>query len=156
MNFRHQNCVLLGIIHSTKMKQIAYIPHVADVCLEIKGNTINELFEAGLEGMANLLSSKVCVPHEEVPLNETITLTSIDVTALLIDFLSKVLTVSYVDKAVFRSFDSLEINGNKLVAVIVGYSVKEFDEDIKAVTHHGAEVKKGKEGQWETNVLFDI
>jgi SHS2 domain-containing protein len=137
-------------------KQISHIPHVADVCLKIKGSTINELFEAGLEGMGKVLNEKVCLQYKEVSLKEAVNLSSIDITALLIDFLSKVLTLSHLNRAVYCRFESLEISGSKLIAVVEGYPVDEFDEDIKAVTYHAAEVKECSEGQWETIILFDI
>ena len=36
------------------MKSFTIIPHIADVRLHIKGNTLQELFLAGMEGMAQI------------------------------------------------------------------------------------------------------
>lgn len=60
-------------------------------------------------------------------------LASLDISSLLIDFLSTILTLSYENKAIFC-----------------------FDKDIKAVTYHEAEVKKNDQGKYETTIVFDI
>jgi len=39
---------------------------------------------------------------------------------------------------------------------VFGRKVEEFEEDIKAVTYHEAEVKKNEKGEYETMLVFDI
>ena len=37
-----------------------------------------------------------------------------------------------------------------------GFDIEEFDDDIKAVTYHEAEVRKNGKGNLETYMIFDI
>jgi len=37
------------------VKTIEYIPHIADLRVRLEADTLEELFEAGLKGMSNIL-----------------------------------------------------------------------------------------------------
>ncbi len=137
-------------------RELSFTSHVADVRLKIKGDTIKELFEAGLEGMGKILNEGAYLEHKNEAFEEYIQLSSVDITSLLVDFLSRVLNLSYLNKVLYYHLDSFVISGNKLSVIVSGTRVKSFDEDIKAVTYHEAEVKRNNEGQWETTIIFDI
>lgn len=141
------------------MRTHSFLPHVADVRLKIEANNLEELFTAALEGMANLIKSKSClIGKEKIAENfkEKIEISSIDITALLIDFLSEVLTYSQVNKAVYCKVKFEKLENNFLNATIFGEKIESFDEDIKAVTYHEAEIKKNEKGNLETIIIFDI
>lgn len=137
------------------MRKFEILPHTADLRIKIVGDNLIELFVAGIEGMAEVLNSRAC-RSQELELIKTITLSSADQTALLIDFLSEVLTVSQTQKIVVCSALVKKISETEITAELFGTKVKSFDEDIKAVTYHEAEIKKNKEGGYETTVVFDI
>jgi SHS2 domain-containing protein len=82
--------------------------------------------------------------------------TSLDKTTLLIDFLSDILTASYERKMIFNTLQIKQLTDTPLDAMLLGYSVEQFDDDIKAVTYHEAEVIRNAKGNWETVVIFDI
>jgi SHS2 domain-containing protein len=140
-----------------------FISHVADVRLKIEGDSLEELLTAALEGMGNLIKKEFCQNNSTQPdaeqenlLKEKIEISSADTTTLLIDFLSEVLTHTQVNKAVYCKIRFENLTNNFLSATILGKSVENFDEDIKAVTYHEAEIKKNENGNFETIIVFDI
>lgn len=138
------------------MRLYTLSPHIADMRLHIEGNSLQELFLAGMEGMAQILKKDFCQNHMAFPLKHTVLLTAKDTTALLIDFLSEVLTYSLVEKAVFCRAEFTELSAKTLNAKIYGIKTNRFDKDIKAVTYHEAKVKRNNKNRYETIVVFDI
>ena len=138
------------------MKSFTIIPHIADVRLHIKGNTLQELFLAGMEGMAQISKKDFCKAFKTFPQEHSVSINAQDVTSLLIDFLSEVLTHSHVERAIFCKADFSELSPTALRAKIFGAKTNHFDEDIKAVTYHEAQVKKNKRGLYETTIVLDI
>ncbi len=136
------------------MKRYEIIAHVADIRLSVEGSTMPELFNAALEGMAEIITPQQCTP----PFNKQIELSvaSVDATTLLIDFLSDVLTQTHLTKALYCKAEFTELSEKKLQAKLYGNMVKSFDEDIKAVTYHEADVKKNGRGNFQTIIIFDI
>lgn len=146
------------------MKSFEILPHTADVRLKIKGTSLEEFFGAALEGMAEILKPWICDKKTEFDTDEIIEISAPDLTSLVIDFLSEVLSISHEKRAVFcRSIfcavKFLETEERKifsLQAKISGTKIEEFDEDIKAVTYHDAEVRKNEKGDYEIIITLDI
>ena len=132
-----------------------FLPHTADIRMKIEAETLPLLFTAGVKGMGHILKEDQC--HKNLfEVQNVITVNSSDVTCLLIDFLSDVLTYCYTERAVFCEVNFLEFSHKLLAAKVSGNSVEGFDEEIKAVTYHEAEVNQNKNGVWESIVVFDI
>ena len=136
------------------MRKHSFDEHTADVRLVVQGDSLGELFTAALEGMAELIKHDGCSRKGDQV--ETITLSAADSTSLLIDFLSEVLTRTHVNNVVYNIVDFSILNEKDLEATIKGCSVEAFDEDVKAVTYHEAEIKKNEESIFETVIVFDI
>lgn len=138
------------------MKLIKHESHTADVQIMVKADTLEELFAGALEGMNRIL--KANIPSDNTVQSERleIEINSSDVTTLLIDFLSEVLTVSYEKRRIYSGLKILELKDSSMKAWVYGISVESFDEDIKAVTYHLAKVKKNSSGKWQTRIVFDI
>jgi SHS2 domain-containing protein len=136
------------------VKRFELLAHTADVRLHVVGTLQVELFEAALEGMAAIIAHDQCTPPFDVTWD--LRLSSLDITALLVDFLSAVLTQTQVTKTIFCrvTFTSLTLTG--LAARLEGKRALRFDEDIKAVTYHEADVVKDADGNWSTMLVFDI
>ncbi|MCK4265550.1 archease [Candidatus Babeliales bacterium] len=135
------------------MRKHELLPHVADVRLNLEGDSLKELFIAAIEGMAELSKKELC---KEFKLEEQISISAKDATILLIDFLSEILTLQHVNKAIYCKIDFSSLSETSLNAMVYGCSTDSFDEDIKAVTYHEAEIKKNKKGFYETVIIFDI
>jgi len=136
--------------------KIKYLPHTADIRMLIEGESLQKLFLAGLKGMANILKEGVCEHTHKFNNKTRIKTSSLDYTNLLIDFLSEVLSYSYANKAVYCKVNIITLERYSIVADIFGLETNGFDEEIKAVTYHEAEVKKNKHNLWETCIIFDI
>lgn len=133
------------------------VPHLADFRLKLSADSLPELFLAGLKGMDTLLKSNL--PYHEIgdlPITKRLELASLDISSLLIDFLSTILTLSYENKAIFCKVEFEEFKENLLKATVYGKVIDKFDKDIKAVTYHEVEIQKNNEGKYETLVVFDI
>ena len=57
---------------------------------------------------------------------------------------------------IYNQVDFTRLTKNEVWAEIRGFKVKNFSEDIKAVTYHEAQIKRNKKGQWKTTIIFDI
>ena len=138
------------------MYTIDYFSHTADIRLQLRADSREELFRAGFEAMNQIIRPDACRKPCPCLINQTIELNSVDNTTLLIDFLSDVLTLAHEHKAVFCELNFQEIGASHLRASIGGRPANGFEEDIKAVTYHEANVHQNAEGQWETFLIFDI
>ena len=133
-----------------------FLPHTADIRMKIEAETLPQLFNAGLKGMSEILKENHCSQNNEIKIRKITTIKASDVTCLLIDFLSEVLTYSYTENAIFCELNFMEFSEQLLSAEILGSPVDAFSEEIKAVTYHEAAVNRNSSELWETVVVFDI
>jgi SHS2 domain-containing protein len=127
--------------------------HTADVRMQVEGDNLEDLFLSAAEGMNTIMRAQA-ITGEAV--HAVIELSAPDSTALLIDFLSEVLTLSHIRKAVFDQIELDRLETDSLRARLTGQPIEDFGEDVKAVTYHEAEVIQGQDGKWSTMVIFDI
>ncbi len=135
------------------MRKFEILEHRADLKIRAFGKTKEELFLNMLLGMAESQRPKI---KGEEKIKRPIKIKSLDLSALLVDFLSEALYLSQVNKEaylnlIFKKFSSHELEGE-----LIGQKVERFSEDIKAVTYHNLELKRIKNGIWEGTVLFDM
>ena len=138
------------------MYEVITLSHTADIQLKIRANSLEELFLACLEVMGNILKIDFCSSATSFKLSRYLEINAPDTTVLLIDFLSEVLTLSHAEKIIFCKLKMTHLDDFNLKAFVYGVKVDSFDEDIKAVTYHEAEVKQLEGGQWQTHIIFDI
>ncbi|ULC58187.1 archease [Flaviramulus sp. BrNp1-15] len=136
--------------------KIKYLPHTADIRMLIEGETLQKLFMAGVQGMANILKEDICNHTDELKSKIRIKTSALDYTNLLIDFLSDVLSYTYTNKTIYCKIDVITLEKHNIIADVLGVEIEQLDEEIKAVTYHEAEVTKNKNNHWETCVIFDI
>lgn len=133
-----------------------YLSHTADVALKIEGTSLKDLFKNGLKGMNNILKEGFCDQVNRFDSQMTIEITSTNRTNLLIDFLSEVLALTNVQKSIYCGVYFCHISETKLVAQIYGTWFGNFDEDIKGITYHEADVHRNEDGNLETCIIFDL
>jgi SHS2 domain-containing protein len=138
------------------MRSFEFMGHTADVRVKIRGSTVQELFEAGLLAMAEIIRPGGCNEAGGPEETRSLHITTVDRTALLVDFLSDVLTLSHSEGLLFCRTEISVLTECELVVSVFGRRVDGWDEDIKAVTYHEADVRKLVDGTWETMVIFDI
>lgn len=133
-----------------------FLSHTADIRMRINGSDLKELFTSGVQGMASVLKEDICKTVESPVKESKVQLKSVDSTSLLIDFLSEVLTRTYVDKVIYCTIRFTHITENELEGVLYGYPAGSLDEEIKAVTYTEAKVQRTADNQWASYVVFDI
>lgn len=138
------------------MRSYEFLPHTADIRMKLRADSLSELFYAGLLGMSEILVPGFCSDSVSMEPKTTVEVEAADLTALLVDFLSEVLTLSSQNKMVFCEMHFIMLSNRDLVAELAGAPIKKFGKDIKAVTYHEAEVKQNEKGDWETTIIFDI
>ncbi len=138
------------------MKKHEYLPHTADIRVKVESDSLEGLFHASLEAINEVIKKKHRKKNNTKEITRRIEVNASDVTVLLIDFLSEVLTETHTEKVLFPKLEILRLTDHSIAAKISGFPVDYFDEDIKAVTYHEAEVIKNEKGNWETIIIFDI
>jgi SHS2 domain-containing protein len=139
--------------------QYEILDHPADLKIRAFGKTKEELFLNMLKGMINSLKAEGL--GEKMKKRE-IKITSPDLGALLVDFLSEVLYLNQVNKEIYTNIKFKKLSDPsagsgqaELEGELEAQKVEGFGEDIKAVTYHGLDIHQ-ENGTWQATVLFDI
>lgn len=138
------------------MIQFEILSHTADVRIKATGNTIPELFAAALLGLCSVLKPEFDILPEPEILTKEISISSLNMTTLLIDFLAEALFQMHNEKALFYSC-RIELTENiSLSAVFAGRKIDCFEKDVKAITYHEAEIITNQSGSLECIFVPDI
>ena len=132
------------------------LKHTADIRLKARGETFSDLLDSSLEGMNRLLLPGFEKKGRKITVKQQVHVESGDRTSLLVDFISEILTLSYMYKSIFFKLSIDHITEREVTAIVEGTKVDGFEEDIKAVTYHEADVSKNASDEWETIIIFDI
>jgi SHS2 domain-containing protein len=130
------------------------LEHTADVRMFVEADSLEKLFSDAVYGMIEILKPRVDDKRKKI--QRTIALEAVDTTALLVDFLNEVLLSVHIHKEMYDDVIFKNFSLHALEATLHGFTASYFDEDIKAVTYHEAEVKQTKDGNWKTMIIFDI
>lgn len=138
---------------SAKPLPYEFLPHTADVRIVARGATLKELFENALRGMAEYM--KRGSSFGTLTSSRPIEVSASDATLLLVDFLSRALALADANGEVYPRVSFDEFSETHLRGTLRGFPVESFDEDVKAVTYHEAEIRKTAEG-YEVTIVCDI
>lgn len=131
------------------------LQHIADLKIRITAPTAEELFREAVRGMMEVM--RETKDQDRKPeIQRIVEIKSPDATSLLIDFLNEVLSSAQINKEIYIKVNFKKFSETALEAELIGQKVDEFDEDVKAVTYHEADVKQGSDGQWQTLIILDI
>lgn len=133
--------------------QYEILEHIGDVKIKAYGKTKEELFENAMLGMNAILKPRIKEGKAKI---RHIVLSSLDLNALLVDFLNEINYLRQVNKEVYDKVSFETFSDTELKAKLRGKSIEEFGEDIKAVTFHEMDIKKNIQGFWETTIVFDV
>lgn len=137
-------------------KGYEFFDHTADVGLKCSGKDLKELFINGAKGMFEVLGDVSAFSAQDT---RSIDIESADIEELFHDWLSELLFIFDSEKIFLVDFRITELNGKRLRAVVRGESYNQkaskIKGEIKAVTYHGMEVVKDKNG-YSASVVFDI
>ena len=122
----------------------------------MEGETLESLYVSSMLALAAVLKPIFQRSSRSDDVKVWLTVRSVDRTTLLIDFLSDVLTESFYRSVLFTHLEGVTINETSFKGRICGQPVDKFDDEVKAVTYHEAELIKNDSGNWETRIIFDI
>ncbi len=134
------------------MGKYQIIEHLADLKIKAFGGTKGELFLNMLLGMEESLKPEA----KKERVKRKLKVESVDLPALLVDFLNDVLYLIQAKKEIYQDVKFKKFDNTELEAELIGRKAERFGEDIKAATYHGLEIKQKDDGTWEATVLFDI
>lgn len=130
------------------------VPHPADVKVRVWADDCNALFAEAARAMFSVMY----VTAEDRGVERSFTVSSDDLTSLMVDFLSELLFISEVDRVVFSTFE-VTIDGTDLRARVSG---EPFDParhlggmEIKGVSYSGLGIVRDGE-QFSSEILFDV
>ncbi len=130
-----------------------FLDHPSDLKIQAFGQDLPELFaNAALAMMTFLYPTNV--EFKEFETKEETRLRAKDLKALLVDWLSELLYLSDTNNTCYNNFNFEKLTETELIAIAFGRRFK-AKQDIKAVTYHGLEIEKTKEG-FQAIILFDI
>lgn len=132
------------------------LDHTSDVAIYAEGFSRRELYSNALWQMNQILLPGHCQKAEHYDCLLRVHVRAPDPTALLIDFLSEALALTYIQKALF-CYTYFDVMGTtELRARLYGNWYGHVENEIKAVTYHEAHVSRDNSGRWATPVLFDL
>lgn len=143
------------------MGRFATFDHTADVGLRIEADSLEDLFETAAEGLVSLIvANPQSIEADAGAPTDAIDLAAEDPTELLLAYLSAILFRIETQHRVFtRSPVALLGGGLGLRAQLRGEAIDPdrhvLDHEVKAVTRHGAFVRREGD-RWVAEVVLDI
>ncbi len=130
--------------------------HTADIGLAAQADSVDELFAALGEGLANYIGRASQVRKNETrPLN----VKADDLESLAVDYLGEVLGVVQFDHFLVAEIRVTKITDTELWADLLGEPFDptrhEISAEVKAVTYHQLKVAR-QDDKWVARVLLDI
>jgi SHS2 domain-containing protein len=135
-----------------------FIDHTADIAVEVKADSIQELFVASAQAFKEAV---VNPDAEKVGVSYNLKLNSHSLEALLVNFLNELNFRLISKKKIFNNVNGLKIHQKNddysLECVLLEHDVDEdnIKTEIKSVTYHQMEIKKIN-GTYSTKIIFDI
>ena len=145
-------------------KQFEQLDHTADIKVRVYGASVKELFRNAVIGMFQVVRPVApgcrvendLVVCKSLPISRDVSLSSIDQSALLVDFLSDILALSDIHNEAYFDATIKELTDTQISATVHGVQITGFEVvELKAVTYHECEIKKDTDG-WQVDIVFDI
>jgi SHS2 domain-containing protein len=130
------------------------IEHTADIGLQLKGETLEDLFRYSFYGLLSIVSEEKLTAKEE----KKIEISAPDRESLLVDFLNELIFFINTKRWLPTEITNLFIEDHKLTASIAGANYETPDiitKEVKAATYHKLNIVENVD-KWETVIYFDI
>ena len=141
------------------MKKYESLEHTADLKIRAFGKTLDEVFVNMALGMFDTITDPQTIDKNEEVVHE-FEVDALDSSALLVDFLSKLLSLSDIENEIYDRIvvSIMQLNNETwwLKGHVYGFSVRGFKTEIKAVTYNELKLEEDQEGNWVAEVVFDI
>ncbi len=125
--------------------------HTADWQLEVWAPDLPALLEQAARGMYTLAGARLS-PSPRI--QRMVELEYMDPESALVSFLEELLFLSEIERLGFDQFE-IEIEAEKIQAVLRGAPIASQTKEIKAVTYHNLAVRNTERGL-EVKIVFDV
>jgi len=124
-----------------------FLPHTADVAVELRARSELGLYQAGLDALRELLvgASPVTTPSERA-----IEPRGSDPTERLIHFVAEALYLWDTER-----FIPVKVTASGIAGETLDPAKHQAQREVKAVTRHGADVRVAEDG-YRTTIVFDV
>lgn len=136
------------------MKKFEILPHKADLKIRAFGKTKKELFLNAMLGMFK--GAKYTDEPKSENLKRKISLKSIDLSSLLVDFLSEILYFVETKGEIYQKIQFKKFSDKEIKSILLGKKLKRMGIQIKGVTYHDLDIYQRRDNIWEVIILFDI
>jgi len=141
------------------MKEFEILEHTADIGIAAYGKTKREVFINAARGMFEIIAGGTKNLKENF--YDKIKLEADNLEGLLFAWLNELLYISETKLVILSKFKIKELSDYQIKAEVEGTKINrlgcKINKEIKAVTYHCLEIKKGKEsGLWRAQIIFDI
>ncbi|MDP2939408.1 MAG: archease [Candidatus Omnitrophota bacterium] len=138
------------------MQKFTIISHTADTGIEVKANTLEELFENAALGMFSIIADLTQIKAKE---RLEIEVKAEDLNELFLNWLRELLYQFNTSYILFKEFMIRKLNDKRLIAYVWGDKIGTkkgiINTEIKAVTYHEFKLEK-KDSCWKAQVIFDV
>jgi len=134
------------------MKGFETLEHPADLKIRAFGKNKKELFLNTMVGMY----TGARYESEGREIKREIQISSLDSSALLVDFLSELLYLTETNKEVYHRIQFQKFNNQDLQGTLIGKKLQKIGVLIKGATYHQLQIHQREDGIWEATILFDI
>jgi len=129
-----------------------FLEHTADFKIQVISDSIENLFKESVIALNAFLKPKLGKISKE----DVISLKAEHLELLYIDFLSQILSKTYVEKMIFNVEEiNLNLEENSVKAKLKGIEYKKLKKDIKAVTYHQTRIEK-KDNKYIGEFIIDV
>ncbi|HHN73903.1 MAG TPA: archease [Acidobacteria bacterium] len=133
------------------------VEHTADAGFEVEAAGVESLFETAAAALFGMMADLSRVRIEGEPV--TVRAEALDLPALLIAWLSELLSVAMSRGLVFGAFEVQQLASGWVVGRAWGEELDverhRFRTEIKAVTHHDLLLEQ-RDGRWHGRVIVDL
>lgn len=127
------------------------VQHTADIRIRVAAASVEELFADAVRALMEVMKPAATTGGSRV----TIEIDAPDLTAVLVDLLNELLLRCHTRGEAFEP-ESFVLGERSVVARLVASPATAFEEDVKAVTYHEADVRRTTAGSWETRLVLDV
>jgi SHS2 domain-containing protein len=131
--------------------------HTADVGLDARADSLEQLLEALAEGLAGVIHAADGVEPRQ---SRTVQVEAEDLESLTVDFLWQLMDLLEADLFLLASVAVSRASAREVVAEVRGEPYDEarhrFTGEVKAVTYHELEVGQEDGGGWRARVILDL
>jgi SHS2 domain-containing protein len=140
---------------------IRIVSHTADIGIEIKADSLNELFSEAARGWRKVVAGNIICRGKN---RRKIDLTGITAEELLVQWLSELNFYFETEYELFCETEYLNIaREDDGVRLLAEYTSSRVDPEhaaetteLKAVTYHQLRIEEDKSGKWFCTVYFDL